>query len=168
MDAKVRTKLRTEIRAIQKQLGITTIMVTHDQEEALTMADRVIVMNNAVVEQTGSPKEIYSKPSTHFVAGFIGTMNFFNSNEGTQAIRPEKIKVVGYHDSYDKVMPITSFEFKGPLTRIYGQAYGEPEICIELPTHEFEPMQLREGAPVYMQFPKEHMSHYEETAVDVA
>lgn len=168
LDAKVRTKLRSEIRGIQKQLGITTIMVTHDQEEALTMSDRVIVMNNAVVEQTGSPKEIYSNPSTHFVAGFIGAMNFFNSNEGIQAIRPEKIKVVGRHDPHDKVMPITAFEFKGPLTRIYGQAYGEPEICIELPTHEFEPMQLREGAPVYMQLPVEHIVHYAESATEVA
>jgi iron(III) transport system ATP-binding protein len=71
LDAKVRAKLRGEIRGIQQALGITTVMVTHDQVEALTMADRVIVMNNAVVEQIGTPREIYSRPATPFVADFI-------------------------------------------------------------------------------------------------
>ena len=77
LDAKVRVKLRSEICRIQRQLGITTIMVTHDQEEALTMADRIVVMNNAVVEQTGTPQEIYYHPRTAFVANFIGTMNLY-------------------------------------------------------------------------------------------
>ncbi len=76
LDAKVRIALRLEIRRLQQGLGITTIMVTHDQEEALTMADRVVVMNEGAIEQVGSPNEIYSAPSTSFVADFIGTMNF--------------------------------------------------------------------------------------------
>jgi iron(III) transport system ATP-binding protein len=71
LDAKVRVKLRGEIRAIQRNLGITTVMVTHDQEEAITMADRIIVMNNAVVEQIGTPREIHDRPATPFVADFI-------------------------------------------------------------------------------------------------
>ena len=76
LDAKVRTRLRYEVKALQRRLGITTIMVTHDQEEALTMADRIVVMNDGVIEQVGSPTEIYSEPASMFVADFIGTMNF--------------------------------------------------------------------------------------------
>jgi iron(III) transport system ATP-binding protein len=79
LDAKVRVALRGEIRKLQQNLGITTIMVTHDQEEALTMADRVIVMNVGVIEQVGVPAEIYGDPATSFVADFIGTMNFLDS-----------------------------------------------------------------------------------------
>ncbi len=77
LDAKVRARLRLEVKALQRRLGITTIMVTHDQEEALTMADRIVVMNHGVIEQVGAPAEIYGEPSSAFVADFIGTMNFF-------------------------------------------------------------------------------------------
>ena len=76
LDAKVRARLRHEVKALQRRLGITTIMVTHDQEEALTMADRIVVMNHGVIEQVGSPVEIYRDPASVFVADFIGTMNF--------------------------------------------------------------------------------------------
>ncbi|HMB77575.1 MAG TPA: putative 2-aminoethylphosphonate ABC transporter ATP-binding protein [Kiloniellaceae bacterium] len=76
LDAKVRGHLRHEIKELQRQLGVTTVMVTHDQEEALTMADRIVVMNQGVIEQVGTPLEIYREPATAFVADFIGTMNF--------------------------------------------------------------------------------------------
>jgi iron(III) transport system ATP-binding protein len=76
LDAKVRAHLRHEIKQLQRDLGVTTIMVTHDQEEALTMADRIVVMNQGVVEQIGSAERIYREPATPFVADFIGTMNF--------------------------------------------------------------------------------------------
>ncbi|MBT3660693.1 MAG: putative 2-aminoethylphosphonate ABC transporter ATP-binding protein [Rhodospirillaceae bacterium] len=76
LDAKVRAHLRREIRGIQDRLGVTTIMVTHDQEEAQTMADRIFVMNGGRIEQIGSPGEIYDEPATPFVADFIGVMNF--------------------------------------------------------------------------------------------
>ncbi len=82
LDAKVRVALRGEIRKLQQGLGITTIMVTHDQEEALTMAGRVVVMNEGVIEQVGTPVEIYSDPATSFVADFIGTMNFLDARAG--------------------------------------------------------------------------------------
>jgi iron(III) transport system ATP-binding protein len=75
LDAKVRVYLRHEIKELQRLLGVTTVMVTHDQEEALSMADRIVVMNDGVIEQVGSPTEVYRKPSTLFVAGFIGEMN---------------------------------------------------------------------------------------------
>ncbi|HEY0213384.1 MAG TPA: ABC transporter ATP-binding protein [Paenirhodobacter sp.] len=75
LDAKVRVSLRNEIRAIQKELGITTIFVTHDQEEALSMSDRIVVMHAGIAEQVGAPADIYSRPATRFVANFVGTLN---------------------------------------------------------------------------------------------
>lgn len=75
LDAKVRSHLRHEIKQLQNQLGVTTIMVTHDQEEALTMADRIVVMNHGVIEQVATPVEVYREPTTLFVADFIGEMN---------------------------------------------------------------------------------------------
>ncbi|MDB5554861.1 MAG: hypothetical protein JWL86_4845 [Rhizobium sp.] len=75
LDAKLRVELREEIRDIQKQVGIATIYVTHDQEEALAISDRICVMSNGRVEQVGTPQEIYGDPQTRFVAGFVGTIN---------------------------------------------------------------------------------------------
>jgi len=75
LDAKIRVSLRTEIRQIQRELGITTIFVTHDQEEALSMSDRVVVMNGGVAEQVAEPFEIYNRPATRFVAGFVGQLS---------------------------------------------------------------------------------------------
>jgi putative spermidine/putrescine transport system ATP-binding protein len=79
LDAKIRVSLRTEIRAIQQKLGITTIFVTHDQEEALSMSDRVVVMNAGIADQVGAPFEIYNHPATRFVAGFVGALNSFEA-----------------------------------------------------------------------------------------
>jgi len=75
LDAKERDRLRGEIRHLQRRLKVTTIMVTHDQEEALSMADRVVVMNHGVIEQIGTPLEVYEKPATPFVADFLGKVN---------------------------------------------------------------------------------------------
>jgi putative spermidine/putrescine transport system ATP-binding protein len=75
LDAKIRVSLRSEIREIQRELGITTIFVTHDQEEALSMSDRIVVMNGGVAEQTGAPFDIYNRPATRFVAQFVGTLS---------------------------------------------------------------------------------------------
>lgn len=79
LDAKVRVHLRHEIKELQRKLGVTTVMVTHDQEEALTMADRIVVMNQGGIEQIGSPTEIYREPANLFVADFIGEMNQINT-----------------------------------------------------------------------------------------
>lgn len=75
LDAEVRRDLRGELRRLQRQLGITTLMVTHDQEEALTLSDRIMVLNHGQVEQVGTPADLYEQPSSLFVAGFIGAMN---------------------------------------------------------------------------------------------
>ncbi len=79
LDAKIRIVLRKEIRSIQRQLGITTVYVTHDQEEALSLSDRVVVMNEGHIEQLGVPSEIYNFPTTAFVASFVGTLNLVSA-----------------------------------------------------------------------------------------
>ncbi|MDQ0320990.1 putative spermidine/putrescine transport system ATP-binding protein [Pararhizobium capsulatum DSM 1112] len=79
LDAKIRVSLREEIRMIQQQLGITTVFVTHDQEEALSISDRIVVMNAGRADQIGTPFEIYNKPATRFVASFVGTLNLIEA-----------------------------------------------------------------------------------------
>ncbi len=79
LDAKLRESMRTEIRRIQRSLGITSVYVTHDQVEAMTLSDRVVVMNKGLIEQVGTPLEVYRSPRTHFVAGFIGRANFIEA-----------------------------------------------------------------------------------------
>ncbi|MGO4869562.1 MAG: ABC transporter ATP-binding protein [Roseiarcus sp.] len=78
LDARIRVSLREEIRSLQRKLGITTIFVTHDQEEALSMSDRIVVMNEGAIEQVGTPSEIYNAPRTRFVASFVGTLNLLD------------------------------------------------------------------------------------------
>jgi putative spermidine/putrescine transport system ATP-binding protein len=78
LDAKIRVSLREEIRALQRELGITSIFVTHDQEEALSISDRIVVLNEGRVEQIGTPSEVYNFPSTRFVASFVGTLNLLS------------------------------------------------------------------------------------------
>src|SRR5674476_1315153 len=96
LDAKLRHEMRIEIRALQQRLGITMVYVTHDQTEAMTMADRVVLMRDGHVEQNGAPEELYSWPATAFTARFIGTppMNLIESGERTIGIRPEHIRIV--------------------------------------------------------------------------
>jgi putative spermidine/putrescine transport system ATP-binding protein len=93
LDAKVRTSLRDEIRRIQTELGITTLFVTHDQEEALAISDRICVMSQGRVEQLGAPTDVYRHPTTAFVARFVGSMNEFEGNVGSG---PE-VSVMGRH-----------------------------------------------------------------------
>jgi len=92
LDAKLRVEMRSEIRELQRQMKITTLYVTHDQEEALSISDRTAVMNLGVVEQVGRPWEIYNTPRNRFVAGFIGTTNFF---EGEGAGQEGLVRVEG-------------------------------------------------------------------------
>ncbi len=88
LDARVRVHLRSELKLLQRRIGVTTIMVTHDQEEALAVADRIVVMNHGVIEQVGTPQEVYRDPATAFVADFVGHMNFLSAERsGTGGVR---------------------------------------------------------------------------------
>ena len=102
LDLKLREQMQVELKEIQRDLGITFIFVTHDQEEALTLSDRIAVFNNGRIEQLGTPAEIYGSPTSSFVASFVGTSNIFAPGEsaallgqqGTRSVRPEKISLV--------------------------------------------------------------------------
>ncbi|HMA33644.1 MAG TPA: ABC transporter ATP-binding protein, partial [Chloroflexia bacterium] len=103
LDAKIRVSLRNEIRAIQRQLGITTIYVTHDQEEALSLSDRVVVMSEGRIEQVGTPFQIYNFPATPFVASFVGTLNVLpaqvlDAATGRLAVEGQEIGTAGALD----------------------------------------------------------------------
>jgi ABC-type Fe3+/spermidine/putrescine transport system ATPase subunit len=91
LDLKVRKELQIELKRIQQQVGITFVYVTHDQEEALSMSDRVVVMSHGRIEQLGTPQEIYDRPATRFVAAFIGETNFIEHAGATVAVRPERV-----------------------------------------------------------------------------
>ena len=93
LDAKIRQQMREELKKIQQDLGITVIFVTHDQEEAMSLSHRIVVMNKGKFEQTGTPAEIYDKPATLHVASFIGEMNFLKKDGKTIAVRPEDLTV---------------------------------------------------------------------------
>jgi ABC-type Fe3+/spermidine/putrescine transport system ATPase subunit len=94
LDRKLRQQMQFELKELQKRLGVTLVFVTHDQEEALAMSDRIAVMNKGRVEQVGSPTEIYERPRTRFVADFIGEINLLDDTDRARALRPEKIRLV--------------------------------------------------------------------------
>ncbi|MFF3464524.1 ABC transporter ATP-binding protein [Streptomyces sp. NPDC002619] len=102
LDLKLREQMQVELKALQREVGITFVFVTHDQEEALTMSDRIAVFHQGRIEQVGTPAEIYERPSTSFVASFVGTSNLLTGESaqrvvgtlGTYSVRPEKIRVL--------------------------------------------------------------------------
>ncbi|MEO8558237.1 MAG: ABC transporter ATP-binding protein [Rhodospirillales bacterium] len=94
LDRKLRQQMQFELKELQRRLGVTLVFVTHDQEEALAMSDRIAVMNNGHIEQVGSPAEIYERPRTRFVADFIGEINILEEPNCARALRPEKIRFV--------------------------------------------------------------------------
>jgi len=94
LDRKLRQQMQFELKELQQRLGVTLVFVTHDQEEALAMSDRIAVMNRGRVEQVGAPTEIYERPRTRFVADFIGEINLLDDGANARALRPEKIRLV--------------------------------------------------------------------------
>ena len=130
LDLRLREEMQIELKQIQQQVGITFIYVTHDQGEALTMSDRMAVFNKGRIEQVGSPADVYEKPATRFVAGFVGTSNLLTGDvarqvmgqEGTFTVRPEKIRIVAVADTpaadeTSAVGRILKVLYLGPETR---------------------------------------------------
>jgi iron(III) transport system ATP-binding protein len=158
LDARVRLRLRDEIKALQRRVGVTTIMVTHDQEEALAMADRIVVMNQGVIDQVGMPYEIYRAPATPFVADFVGSMTFLDAEvsgedrlriggieitcadaarfiSGTPVrlgLRPEEVKVRNLDASTPNTIDavITGLDFLGPFCRARLKPANAPDVTI--------------------------------------
>jgi putative spermidine/putrescine transport system ATP-binding protein len=130
LDLKLREEMQLELKAIQQEVGITFIYVTHDQDEALTMSDRLAVFNRGRIEQVGTPAEVYERPATAFVAGFVGTSNLLSGavaaqvvgRAGTFTVRPEKIRLAAPDDAISDdestaLGTIRNVVYLGPDTR---------------------------------------------------
>lgn len=174
LDAKVRLTLRREICKIQRELNLTTIMVTHDQDEALTMADRIVVMNKAVIMQSGTPEQIYENPENPFVADFIGSINFINAKEGapyglvkgeTAAIRPEKIQITRSEQEGSLKGTIQDIEFRGFYNRVTvglsHVVHGDIALAVDVPFQTAKTMRFRTGENVYLVIPREEVLQFE-------
>lgn len=118
LDYQLRKNLQLELKNLQRGLGLTFIYVTHDQEEALTMSDRIVVMNKGVIEQDDNPDNIYHYPSTKFVAKFIGESNFFDTETETLALRPEKLNLCEEAESEDKAAAHPEPAFYGTVVDV--------------------------------------------------
>ncbi|QOV39652.1 ABC transporter ATP-binding protein [Streptomyces ferrugineus] len=172
LDAKVRLTLREEIRRLQRELGITTLFVTHDQEEALSMADRVAVMRSGRLEQCAAPAELYGRPATAFVAEFVGTMSRIpgklvedgvevlgrrlpvdgdvpSASEADVLVRPEAVEVRA-DDASDARVVATAF--LGATTRLTVRLPDGTEVKADLPAHEGAA--LGAGAAVSVSLPE--------------
>jgi len=130
LDAKLRTHMRTELRTLQRTLGVTTVYVTHDQVEAMTMSDRMAVLNGGVLEQVGSPDEIYNHPATPFVATFTGSppMNLVQYDGRTLGIRPEHFRYQAEGDAISLPVQITAIEFLGSEWLTHALCNGQPIV----------------------------------------
>ena len=190
LDAKVRMYLRHEVRALQRRVGVTTIMVTHDQEEALTMADRIVVMNHGVIEQVGTPVEIYREPQTAFVADFVGSMNFLPGrliapgrvrvsrlelcctanglaadSRVTVAIRPEDILVqegqaCDPENAFE--VEVAQIDFLGSYVRarLAAPAIGDEPLHADFSINLVRRMALAEGRRLPVTLPRERLRIY--------
>jgi iron(III) transport system ATP-binding protein len=183
LDALVRAHLREEIKALQRRLGITTIMVTHDQEEALSIADRVVVMNRGRIEQVGSPDAVYRHPDTLFVAGFVGRMNALPgiiADDGTIRIgdvrlaadaatrftagtrvqiclRPEDVLPDDMHHAGTRLIAtVRGIEYLGSIARAALDAQGLP-LTVEVQDTALRRLQLRPGAVIEVVVPPDRV-----------
>jgi iron(III) transport system ATP-binding protein len=189
LDAKVRVYLRHEIRQLQRRLGLTTVMVTHDQEEALTMADRIVVMNRGRIEHIGTPVEIYRRPASAFVADFIGVMNFVAGTvvgpgrvrlgrlelgcevDGfppgtavTVAVRPEDIRVQDVKGIEENAFEaeILAMTFLGSFFRVdlTGEVVGGARLCVDLAVELVRRLDLAEGQRLPVLIPRRRIRIY--------
>ncbi len=182
LDAKIREELRVEIRRIQKELGITALYVTHDQEEALAISDRVVVMQAGRIEQIGTPVDIYRRPASLFVAGFVGTMNFFEGRvvrqrlawqgsslahrelygfrEGARVVlclRPEEMRAAPAGEVLECTNRLVGTAgpttFLGSVARLHVRLEGGRRVDVDLPAAEAERFPM--GAAVQIGFSSE-------------
>ncbi|MGP9764129.1 putative 2-aminoethylphosphonate ABC transporter ATP-binding protein [Halomonas sp. AOP13-D3-9] len=179
LDARVRGHLRSQIKALQARLGVTTIMVTHDQEEALTMADRIVVMNHGVIEQVGTPSEIYHQPASAFVASFIGSMNFLDvtvqgseqvllgttpcaclshtlaaGQDAQLAIRPEAVALS--REAATLNGEVVGIEFLGPFQRVTLRLPENGQTLIaDVPSRDSSDLGLYVGQTLAIHLPAE-------------
>jgi len=130
LDLKLRQQLQIELKQLQQELGMTFVYVTHDQEEALTMSDRIAVFNAGRVEQVGSPAEMYEHPATEFVAGFIGTSNVIEREGRAFTVRPEKIRLLPEGAAEGERGAVRAAVYLGPVTRFVVALDGGGELSV--------------------------------------
>ena len=143
LDLKLREEMQIELKTIQQDVGITFIYVTHDQAEALTMSDRLAVFSQGRIEQIGAPAEVYERPATAFVAGFVGTSNLLRGEvartivgrDGTFTVRPEKIRLADPHSApgpadVSALGRIREVAYVGPDTRYFVTLEAGPELVV--------------------------------------
>ena len=171
LDLKLREEMQIELKAIQQQVGITFIYVTHDQEEALTMSDRLAVFDAGRIEQLGSPADVYEQPATRFVAGFVGTSNLLTGDaarstlgrEGTFTIRPEKIRLASPDaepsaGESSALGTIQSVVYLGPDTRYIVELEAGARLVVteqNLTTTSSEVLE-QQGKPVRLIWKRQH------------
>ena len=174
LDLKLRQQMQVELKFIQKRVGITFIFVTHDQEEALTMSDRIAVFNQGQIEQVGTPAEIYEHPATSFVAGFVGVSNFVSGEVAQRitgsgarfSIRPEKIHLAGGNEGAESDMFVADGRVRdviylGLYTRYLVELEGGGDLVVveqNLNTTSMDVMKVR-GQPVRLAWKKEHVCY---------
>jgi ABC-type Fe3+/spermidine/putrescine transport system ATPase subunit len=126
--------MRLELKAMQRRAGITYLLVTHDQEEALSMSDQLAVMNEGRIEQVGSPEDIYLRPSSRFVAGFLGAVNWI----GGAGIRPEAVRLLAPGDvTPDRRAPgvVTGSVFLGDCVQVLVRLHSGEDTVAQMPRH---------------------------------
>jgi len=171
LDLKLREEMQIEIKAIQAEVGITFIYVTHDQEEALTMSDRIAVFDHGRIEQVGSPADVYERPATRFVAGFVGTPNLLRGDvaaaivgaRGTFTVRPEKIRLADpaatpTGDEFMAPGHIREVVYLGPDTRYHVALDAGGELVVtqqNLATSSMEAL-ATQGRPVRLIWQRQH------------
>jgi putative spermidine/putrescine transport system ATP-binding protein len=143
LDLKLRQGMQVELKRIQQEVGITFVYVTHDQEEALTMSDRIAVFNEGRIEQIGSPAEVYERPANEFVAGFVGVSNVLEREGRRFTIRPERIR---FGDGGEPGV-VQSVVYAGPVTRYVVQLERGGQVTV-VRQNEAEPHAVAEGQSV--------------------
>ncbi|WP_097461461.1 ABC transporter ATP-binding protein [Mangrovitalea sediminis] len=155
LDAKLRNEMRSEIRALQKQLGLTVLYVTHDQIEAMSMADRILLLNDGKLEQSGAPEALYNQPASLFVARFIGhpPMNILEKGDRLVGIRPEHIRLTGHSQSPNAT--VMHCDYQGSDTQICVDHQGA-SITLSLQGHHLLP----QGHPLDITWDRQHEHHF--------
>ena len=150
LDKKLRIEVQDQLKDIHKRVGTTFIYVTHDQEEALSMSDRIVIMQNGRIEQLGTPTELYEKPRTRFAAGFLGKSNFLALEDGTYALRPEKIDMApkGQMNGATRLSgTIRDITYFGSMRKYMIAVEGRDDIEVDVDAWR-NPHELSEGQPV--------------------
>ncbi len=134
LDKKLRVEVQEQLKDIHRRVGTTFIYVTHDQEEALSMSDRIVIMRDGAIEQVGTPKELYERPINQFTAGFLGKSNFIQHNGKTFALRPEKIDLRASASQLDARLSgtVRSVTYFGSMQRVIVDASDGTEIEVDI------------------------------------